>query len=123
MWVFTDEKKTLKKKDVMYLLSYIKEYLQRSLYLLKNKSRISLVKLVVTIISVIVSSKKGNHFLKSLLLAFANTCEILSLLSELTVFPNKLRFADNGFMLPVCPYLGLKGNLHFNKKITLNHRK
>ena len=46
-----------------------------------------MVKLVVTIISVIVSSKKGNHFLKSLLLAFANTCEILSLLSELTVFP------------------------------------
>ena len=80
-------KEDFKKKDVMYLLSYIKEYLQRSLQLLKNKSQISLVKLVVTIISFIVSSKKGNHFLKSLLLAFANICEILSLLSELTVFP------------------------------------
>ena len=44
-------------------------------------SRISLVKLVVTIISVI-SSKKVVIFGGSLLLAFANTCEILSLLSK-----------------------------------------
>ena len=50
------------KKDVMYLLSYIKESL-RSLQLLKNKSQISLGKLFihVTIISII-SNKKKNNF-------------------------------------------------------------
>ena len=52
----------------------------------KNKSRISLVKLVVTIISVI-SSKKGNitfevtTFGGPLLLAFANTRKILTYIS------------------------------------------
>ena len=64
----------------------------------KNKFRMSLVKLVVSIISFI-SSKKENYFLSSLLsggryflgsliLVFANICEILSLLSELYVAQN-----------------------------------
>ena len=48
-----------KKKDVhaMNLLSYIKEC-QRSLQLLKNKSPISLGKLVITIISIILARRK-----------------------------------------------------------------
>ena len=81
----------LKKKNVhvMNLLSYIKEC-QRSLQLLKNKSRISLGKLVITTISIVSSKKKNNFWSRYfrrvvifgglLLLAFANTCEILLLL-------------------------------------------
>ena len=58
----------------------------------KNKYRISLAKLVETIISVI-SSKKGNpfgsryfNFGGSLLLAYANSCEVLSLLPGVVTF-------------------------------------
>ena len=78
-WVFTDERKTFEKNYVMYLLSYIKK-MSKMMEPLKNKSGISLVKFVVTIISVI-SIKKRNHFEVatfggSLLLAFTNTCTI-----------------------------------------------
>ena len=67
----------------------------------------SLVKLVVSIISFI-SSKKENYFLRpllsggryfrgSLILVFANICEILSLLSDLYVAQN-VRMGLNEFL-------------------------
>ena len=73
----------------MYLLSYINEC-QISLLQLKNKSRISLVKFVVLLLYfgnlLFLARRKITFEVRtfggSLLLAFANTCEILSLLSK-----------------------------------------
>ena len=65
----------------------------------KNRPRIRLVKFVVSITLSVTFSKKGKYFWShyfgkssfrgSLLLAFANTCEILSLLSEGCFFRGK----------------------------------
>ena len=65
----------------------------------KNRPRIRLVKFVVSITLSVIFSKKGKYFWShyfgkssfrgSLLLAFANTCEILSLLSEGCFFRGK----------------------------------
>ena len=61
VWVFTNERKTFwKKKGCNVPFKLLKE-MAKFIITVKNKSRISLVKLV-TIISVIISSNKGNHF-------------------------------------------------------------
>ena len=73
----------------------------------KNIPRISLVKLVVTIISVFLARREitfevatfeGLFIGRSLLLAFANTCEILSLLSG-SYFGNLITVFISDFIL------------------------
>ena len=81
--IFTDERKTFKRKKCNVPLELHKG-MSKIIITVKNKSRMSLVKLVVSIISFI-SSKKENYFSSSLLsgcryfrgsliLVFANIC-------------------------------------------------
>ena len=47
----------------------------------------------------------------------------LNLLGGLISFPGQLFCRNAALLVPSLSPLSLKGNLHFNKKITLNHRK
>ena len=86
MRVFTDERKTFWKKEQDIMSFWVTYRNVKDPKPLRNKSWISLVKLVVTIISV-TSNTKGNHFWGRYfrrVTTFGNcyTCEILSLLSK-----------------------------------------